>query len=134
MNMIHIQHAKLFLGLMPVITVACNSKSAKDTIPEKPNIVFVLVDDMGYGDLSCFGQDYFATPAIDRMASEGIRFTNFYCRSTVSAPSRASLLTGKHTGHTSVRGNAPAQLLGDDEITIAKVMKAAGYTTGCIGK
>jgi arylsulfatase A-like enzyme len=99
-----------------------------------PNIVFILVDDLGYGDLSCYGQNTLSTPHIDKLAAEGISFTNFYTGSTVCAPSRASLLTGKHTGHCSVRGNHPDQLVGDDEPTIAKVMKNAGYVTGAIGK
>ena len=102
------------LGMVPAITMSFNSGSEKSKTTEKPNVIFVLLDDMGYGDLSCYGQKAFTTPAIDRMAEEGIRFNNFYCGSTVSAPSRASLLTGKHTGHTSVRGNAPAQLMGDE--------------------
>jgi len=125
---------KWLIGLVPFVAVSCNSGSKNSITPEKPNVIFVLVDDMGFGDLSCYGQKAFSTPSIDRMASEGIRFDNFYTGSTVSAPSRACLITGKHTGHTSVRGNAPAQLMGDDELTIAKVMKAAGYKTGCIGK
>ena len=89
---------------------------------------------MGYGDLSCYGQNILSTPIIDQMASEGIRFYNHYTGSPVCGPSRASLMTGKHTGHTTVRGNAPAQLLDDNEVTLAKVMKRAGYTTGLIGK
>lgn len=128
------EKTRWILGMVPVVTLSCNSGSEKSKSTEKPNVIFVLVDDMGYGDLSCYGQNAFTTSAIDRMAAEGIRFNNFYCGSTVSAPSRASLLTGKHTGHTSVRGNAPAQLMGDAEPTIAKVMKSAGYKTGCIGK
>jgi len=70
-----------------------------------PNIVFIMCDDMGYGDLACYGQPYINTPNIDRMAREGVRFTQAYCGSPVSAPSRASLMTGQHTGHTHVRGN-----------------------------
>lgn len=122
----------LLVGLIPSLLASCTGRSQKDF--GKPNVIFVLVDDMGYGDLSCYGQKAFTTPVLDRMADEGIRFNNFYCGSTVSAPSRASLLTGMHTGHTSVRGNTPAQVMGDDELTIAKVMKQAGYKTGCIGK
>lgn len=132
--MSRLDKTKWILGLVPAVTVSCGSGSYKNSETVRPNVIFVLVDDMGYGDLSCYGQKTFSTPSIDRMASEGIRFNNFYTGSTVSAPSRASLLTGKHTGHTSVRGNAPAQLMGDDELTIAKVMNSAGYRTGCIGK
>lgn len=108
--------------------------SPKPELPERPNVLLILVDDMGIGDICCFGQKAFKTPNIDKLASEGIVFTNFYTGSTVSAPSRASLMTGKTTGHCSVRGNMPAQLLGDNEMTLAKVMKEAGYATGAIGK
>lgn len=125
---------KLILGLLPSVLISCTQGIQKNKTQDPPNIIFILADDMGYGDLSCLGQKSFATPSLDRMASEGILFRNFYTGSTVSAPSRASLLTGKHTGHTSVRGNQPDQLLGDDELTLAKVMKQSGYTTGCIGK
>lgn len=108
------------------------------SVPEKngtpPNVIFILVDDLGYGDIGIYGQEILATPSLDQMAREGIRFTSMYTGSTVCAPSRASLLTGKHTGHCSVRGNSPEQLVGDDELTIAKVFKKAGYATGAIGK
>lgn len=118
-----------------LVTNSCfKDKQEKNSEQDKPNLIFVLADDLGWGDLSMNGQDSFSTPTIDQMAREGITFTNFYTGSTVSAPSRASLLTGKHTGHTSVRGNARGQLVGDNEMTLAKVMKKAGYTTGKIGK
>ena len=78
------------------------SAEARD---RKPNIIFIMCDDMGYGDLGCYGQPFIHTPNIDRMASEGMRFTQAYAGSPVSAPSRASLMTGQHTGHTEVRGN-----------------------------
>jgi len=123
----------LIFGIIPSIVASCSGTPDKP-ITNTPNIIFVLVDDMGYGDLSCYGQTAFKTPSLDRMTAEGIRLNNFYCGSTVSAPSRASLLTGLHTGHTSVRGNAPAQVISDEELTLAKVMKHAGYETGCIGK
>ena len=102
---------------------------------DKPNIVFILVDDMGYGDLGCYGQETLTSPNIDKMASEGMLFTQHYAGSTVCAPSRAALLTGKHTGHTSVRGNSPeGQLLADDEITIAELLNGKGYKSAVIGK
>lgn len=127
----------LILGVILIFS-ACsqqaNKDDSKDQAAEKPNVVFILVDDMGYGDLSCFGQQTLKTPSIDKMSKEGMVFTSHYTGSTVCAPSRASLLTGKHTGHTNVRGNMPAQLLSDDETTIAKVMKKAGYVTGAVGK
>jgi arylsulfatase A-like enzyme len=102
---------------------------------EKPNIVFIYVDDLGYGDLSCFGQKTLKTPNIDKLASKGMIFTQHYAGSSVCAPSRASMLTGKHTGHTSVRGNSPeGQLLETNETTVADVLKSKGYVTGVVGK
>jgi len=99
----------------------------------KPNIVYILADDMGYGDLGCYGQKTLATPALDKMAAEGMRMTQHYAGSTVCAPSRCVLLTGLHTGHARIRGNNRA-LLKNEDVTIAKVLKAAGYRTGCVGK
>ena len=72
---------------------------------QRPNIIYIMCDDMGYGDLACYGQKYIATPNLDRMATEGMRFTQAYAGSPVSAPSRATLMTGQHSGHTHVRGN-----------------------------
>ena len=118
--------------IIPAVGSCRNEAGREDG--QKPNIIYILVDDMGYGDLSLTGQTAFATPNIDMMASNGIFLTNHYCGSTVSAPSRASLLTGKHTGNTSVRGNQPSQLLLDEEVTIAEKLKEAGYYTGLIGK
>ena len=131
---IHLKRSTLFIVF--VLTMACISCSKKGTTKrlESPNVIYILVDDLGYGDLSFYGQDVLSTPAIDKMAREGMHFTNMYTGSTVCAPSRASLMTGKHTGHTSVRGNLPEQLLRDDELTLAKVFKSAGYKTGAIGK
>ncbi len=110
--------------------------------PAKPNIIYILSDDLGYGDLSCYGQQRFQTPNIDRLASEGIRFTDHYAGSTVCAPSRASLMTGKHVGHCLVRGNYPTAPRGFGaglplqacDVTIAETLKQAGYHTGLFGK
>ena len=114
---------------------SCNNQKEEVSMAGiKPNIIFILADDLGYGDLSCYGQKILKTPYIDQMAAEGMLFTNHYAGSTVSAPSRASLLTGMHTGHVSVRGNAPPQLLRDDELTLAGMLKSAGYVTGAVGK
>src|SRR5204863_3400514 len=101
--------------------------------PRPPNIIFILADDLGYGDLGCYGQKQIQTPTIDRMAAEGMRFTQFYAGSTVCAPSRCCLMTGLHTGHAYIRGNARVNLRPSD-VTIAELLKKAGYTTGLIGK
>ncbi|MDA1015889.1 MAG: arylsulfatase [Planctomycetota bacterium] len=105
----------------------------------KPNIVYILLDDAGYGDLSCYGQKHFATPNIDRLAREGVKFTQHYSGSTVCAPTRCVLMTGKHTGHSFVRGNREVQPEGQapipaDIVTIPKLLKQVGYATGAFGK
>src|SRR5690606_27623962 len=89
--------------------------------------------DLGYGDLSAYGQERFSTPNVDRLAAEGIRFTQYYSGSTVCAPSRASLMTGQHTGHTWVRGNGEIPLRPEDT-TVGMVLREAGYRTAVIGK
>src|SRR6266436_4203338 len=99
----------------------------------KPNILFILADDLGYGDLGCYGQTRIKTPNIDRLAAEGLRFTQCYAGTTVCAPSRCALITGLHTGHATVRGNAFVPLRAQD-VTVAEVLKRAGYTTALIGK
>ncbi len=106
---------------------------------DRPNIIFILADDLGYGDLGCYGQQLIQTPNIDRMAAEGLRFTQFYAGSTVCAPSRCVLMVGQHTGHCSVRGNAGRnrlinQSLTEDDITVAQLLRQAGYGTALIGK
>ncbi len=113
--------------------------SAVAAQPARPNIIFVLADDLGYGELGSYGQKLIQTPHLDRMAAEGMRFTQFYAGSTVCAPSRSVLMTGQHMGHTRVRGNAgnrnmDAQSLMAEDVTVAKVLKAAGYSTALIGK
>jgi len=101
----------------------------------KPNILFVLADDLGYGDLGCYGQERILTPNVDRLAAEGMRFTQAYSGSTVCAPSRCSLMTGKHTGHATVRGNVKPELgLTPDEVTAPSLLKRAGYETAMFGK
>lgn len=106
---------------------------------EKPNVVFIIADDLGYGDLSCFGQEKFLTPNIDNLALNGIRCTSTYSGTTVSAPSRASLMTGLHTGHTPIRGNKELEPEGQfplpaDTYTLFSLFKDAGYKTGAFGK
>ena len=103
------------------------------TAQTRPNILLIQADDLGYGDLSAYGQGRFTTPSIDRLAREGIRFTQYYSGSTVCAPSRAALLTGLHTGHTEVRGNS-LRPMGNANVTVATLLRAAGYRTAVIGK
>ncbi len=108
----------------------------------KPNIIYILADDLGYGDLSCYGQRKFKTPNIDRLAEEGMLFTDHYSGSTVCAPSRGSLMTGFHVGNALVRGNyetGPHGFGGElplrpEDVTIGEVLKKAGYATAAIGK
>jgi arylsulfatase A-like enzyme len=99
----------------------------------RPNIVLIQADDLGYGDLSAYGQARFATPGLDRLAREGIRFTTYYAGSTVCAPSRAALMTGLHTGHVWIRGNGEIPLRAED-VTVAMLLRDAGYRTAVIGK
>ncbi|MEJ7740340.1 MAG: arylsulfatase [Chitinophagaceae bacterium] len=101
--------------------------------PNKPNIIFILADDLGYGDLGCYGQQKIKTPNLDKMAKAGMRFTQFYAGSTVCAPSRASLMTGKHTGHNLIRGNGEVPLRQTDTI-LPQLLKKQGYVTGMVGK
>src|SRR5262245_6301745 len=123
----------VFAVLLWAAVSVCAAAASK---PAKPNIIFILADDLGYGELGCFGQKVIQTPNLDRMAREGMRFTQFYAGSTVCAPSRCVLMTGKHTGHASVRGNAGGakQALFHGETTVAEALKGVGYSTALIGK
>ena len=110
-------------------------KEKKESINVKPNIIFIMADDLGYGDLGCYGQQKIQTHNIDKLAIEGMRFTQAYAGSTVSAPSRCSLMTGMHNGHNRIRDNIPHDIfLMPDDFTIAEMLKQAGYITGGIGK
>lgn len=100
---------------------------------EKPNIIFILADDLGYGDLGCYGQTKIKTPNLDKMAAEGMRFTDAYAGSTVCAPSRCAFMTGLHTGHARIRGNKNVPLQATDR-TVAALLRSAGYHTALIGK
>lgn len=107
--------------------------------PARPNIIFILADDLGYGDVGFNGQKLIKTPNIDRLAREGMIFNQFYAGTSVCAPSRSSLLTGQHTGHTYIRGNKAVlpegqQPIADSVLTIAEILKKAGYVTGAFGK
>lgn len=135
------------MGALTLTAAACCASAAPKpgkATPDKMNVIYILADDLGYGDLGCTGQRKFTTPNIDRLRAEGILFTNHYSGSTVSAPSRSCLMTGQHTGHTFIRGNAPAAKtlsaregqypLPGDTYTLARMFKEAGYATGAFGK
>jgi uncharacterized sulfatase len=119
--------------LCGVITPALSAQAA-----EPANIIFIMADDLGYGDLGCYGQDVIRTPRLDRMAAEGMKFRQFYAGCTVCAPSRCVLMTGRHMGHAHVRGNAggdmSVQSLREEDVTVAELLKSAGYATALCGK
>jgi arylsulfatase A-like enzyme len=126
-------------GGIAAVLSGCESGLRRAYGQERPNIVYILADDLGYGDLGCYGQKDIRTPNLDRMAREGMVFTQHYSGSTVCAPSRSCLMTGQHTGHTPVRGNKEYQPEGQhplpaESVTVAEVLKRAGYTTGAFGK
>ena len=119
--------------LLATFVLFCSAVVLCADSPRQPNIIFILADDLGYGDLGCYGQKQILTPNLDQMAKEGLRFTQCYAGSTVCAPSRCCLMTGLHTGHARIRGNARVPLEPTDA-TVAEVLKDAGYTTGLCGK
>lgn len=128
---------KLFLTLV-LLSSFCSLPSTF-AAQQRPNLIWIMADDLGYADLGCYGQKVITTPNIDRMAKEGMRFTHFYSGATVCAPSRSVLMTGLHHGHTRVRGNAgqtnpAAQALKPGDVTVADVLQKAGYKTALIGK
>jgi arylsulfatase A-like enzyme len=118
--------------MLPVLMLLSAAVPSADPA-RPPNIVFILADDLGYGDLSCYGQTKIKTPRIDQLAAQGVRFTQSYAGSTVCAPSRCALMTGLHTGHCRIRGNARVPLLPED-VTVAEILKKAGYRTALCGK
>jgi arylsulfatase A-like enzyme len=143
---------KIFFSTIAALSAAASAQAADAA---HPNIIYIMCDDMGYGDLGCYGQKFIATPRIDQMASEGMRFTQAYCGSPVSAPSRATFMTGQHSGHTHVRGNkeywnsgnlnqtygvnTDYSLVGQepydpDHVIIPEIFKDNGYNTGMFGK
>ena len=146
----------LITGLAGAVTLSftgCTNKSSSQV--KKPNIIFILADDLGYNDLGCYGQKIIETPNIDALTTSGVRFINYYSGSPVSAPSRCVLLTGKHSGHSFIRGNHEWPERGDvwdyykmeenpalegqypipaQTVTFSKVLKEMGYKTGCVGK
>ena len=122
----------LFLSLATVALV-CAAVAARSAQEVRPNVIIIQADDLGYGDISAYGQSRFQTPSLDRLAREGMRFTNYYAGSTVCGPSRAALMTGLHTGHTWIRGNGEIPLRAED-VTVAMALRNAGYRTAVVGK
>ena len=131
-------------GVAAVVT-GCSREQASAFGGEKPNIIFIMADDLGYADLGCYGQRFIKTPYVDRMAREGLKFTQVYTGAVVCAPSRSVLMTGQHTGHTRVRGNKGANTpphdgqkgripLRPEDFTVARLLQNAGYRTGITGK
>lgn len=122
-----------------IVLIFASCANGTETDKRKPNIIYILADDLGYGDLSCYGQKKFSTPNIDNLAANGMRFTQHYSGSTVCAPSRSALMTGLHTGHTYIRGNKERfpkgqhPLIGE-AVTVAELFKQEGYKTGAFGK
>ncbi|MHC4755679.1 MAG: sulfatase-like hydrolase/transferase, partial [Planctomycetota bacterium] len=139
-------------GTFTAGTLVCgcagNELIGRSRISKKPNMIFIMADDLGYGDLGCFGGKDLLTPCVDRMAAEGIRFTQCYAGHCVCAPSRSVLMTGQHGGHTRVRENKAKKggwadeitggkhrlPLFPEDVTIAEVLKKANYATGITGK
>lgn len=124
---------KSLLALASILLSACA------TAAERPNLIFILCDDLAQGDLGCYGQKLIQTPHLDRMAAEGTRFPQLYSGTSVCAPSRSSLMTGLHTGHCPIRANREVQPEGqkplpEETATVARVLKSAGYATACMGK
>lgn len=123
---------RVFLLSMCVLTaIHVHARQKK----EKPtNVIFILVDDMGWADLGCYGSTSVKTPHIDKLAKDGMRFTDAYAGHTVCAPSRCVLMTGMHTGHSTIRANSGTASIRDEDVTVAEIFKQAGYTTGGFGK
>ena len=132
-----------FLTISLAIVSLCFYSETKTNAEDRPNIVFILADDLGYGELGCYGQEKIRTPNIDRLAAQGVRFTQHYTGAPVCAPARCVLMTGQHLGHAEIRGNRPSGNgrvfpgqwpITDGVVTIAEVLKSAGYTNGAFGK
>lgn len=127
-----------FAIAVAVVFAATGAATAADP-PAKPNVIFVLSDDLAQGDVGCYGQKLIKTPHLDAMAKEGTRFTQAYCGTSVCAPSRTSLMIGQHTGHSPIRANREVQPEGQKPLpagtyTVAKLLKDNGYATACVGK
>ncbi len=154
-EMKHLSFMAAFFLTISLIFSSCTGKSDKKKVADKPNIVFIMADDLGYGEPGCYGQEKIQTPNIDKLAEQGMRFVNFYSGAPVCTPARCMLLTGRHPGHAQIRGNNEMASRGDvwDYIkaskdpnlegqfplrkgtqTIGILLQSAGYKTACIGK
>lgn len=120
--------------LFATLFVCAAFTSLNSRAANPPNIIFILADDLGYGGLSCYGEKKYQTPNIDGLAAEGMKFIQAYAGSCVCAPSRSAFITGLHTGHTTVRNNGGGKYLSDKDVTVAEVLKQAGYVNGVFGK
>lgn len=153
-----VSYSRVLTAALPMAAIASLSGCSNDKLPEKPNVVFLLFDDLGYGDLGCYGQELIETPHIDALARQGIIFTDMYSNSPISAPSRCSIMTGMHAGHSQIRANDEGRPRAKDEKywdfdkmaadstyegqwplapdtpTIGKMMQEAGYKTALVGK
>lgn len=131
----HVRVKLIYSGLLLLLLSSCSENKTAEPLP---NIIYIMADDLGYGDLGVYGQERFSTPNIDRLAKEGMLFTQHYAGTTVCAPSRSVLMTGYHTGHTPVRGNRGVNggqfPLPAETLSVAKILKQAGYATGAFGK
>jgi len=121
-------------GAAALVLPACAQTQQGLSKGKKPNIVYIMLDELAYFELSCMGNKYLKTPNIDRMATEGMRFTQALAGAPVCAPTRSVLMTGRHTGHTTVRTNPGGVPLRAEDVTVAEVLKKAGYATGGFGK
>jgi len=138
-NLMRMTGVGMLAAGLPGIVMAAEGERGASAAARKPNIIFILADDLGQSDLGCYGQELIQTPNLDRMAAAGTRYTQAYCGTTVCAPSRASLMTGLHMGHCPIRANRPMKGGGQmplpaETLTVAQVLKSAGYATACVGK
>ncbi len=125
---------RFLFALLSVGLASTLARAASPTGNRPPNLIFIMADDLGIGHLGCYGQDKIKTPHVDRLAAEGMKFTQFYAGANVCAPARSTLMTGLHTGHTPVRNNGLDRHLHDEDVTVAEVLKRVGFATGGFGK
>lgn len=124
---------RIDLVVLFLLMINAATSCLADETPQRPNIIYIMVDDLGYGDLGCYGQERIATPHIDQLAREGMRLTDYYAGCTVCRPSRLVLWTGKHTGHTAINSNA-SYVFQPADVTVAELLRDSGYVTGGVGK